>query len=65
MKRPYKVKAGMAVGLLAVLVSLAMFSLYLPGSAAALVWPYEWAMIIAWSGLGLLLYLMSGVKGSR
>jgi hypothetical protein len=33
-----------------------MISLYLPGMPAALAWPQEWMMVIAWFGAGSLLY---------
>ena len=31
--------------------------LFMPGMPAALVWPYEWLILIAWWGLGLVLVL--------
>jgi len=34
-----------------------MCALYLPGSPAALLWPYECALILLWSGAGLALYI--------
>ena len=57
--RPYKVPFGSLVGTLALLLSFGLGLLYLPGSPAALVWPQEWAIVIAWSVLGGLLYLSS------
>ncbi|MSR10596.1 MAG: amino acid permease [Gammaproteobacteria bacterium] len=57
--RPYKVPFGNLVGTLALLLSFGLGLLYLPGSPAALVWPQEWAIVIAWSVLGGLLYLSS------
>lgn len=57
MPRPFKVPQGSIVGLTAVALSVGMCALYLPGSPAALLWPYEWALILLWSGAGLALYI--------
>ena len=54
--RPYKVPFGQFVGSLALVLAIAMTLLYLPGSPAALLWPQEWVIIIAWIILGGLLY---------
>ena len=56
MPRPFKVPQGSIVSLTAVALSVGMCALYLPGSPAALLWPYEWALILLWSGAGLALY---------
>jgi hypothetical protein len=34
--------------------------LYLPWSPAALAWPQEWAIIIAWCALGYVFHRLSG-----
>jgi amino acid transporter len=57
MPRPFKVPQGSIVGLTAVALSAGMCALYLPGSPAALLWPYEWALILFWSGAGVALYI--------
>lgn len=54
--RPYKVPFGQFVGSLALVLAIGMTLLYLPGSPAALLWPQEWVIIIAWIILGGLLY---------
>ncbi len=59
MDRPYKVRAGQAVGRIALVLSLAIAILYMPGSPAALVWPYEWAIFLGWSLFGATLYLFA------
>ena len=41
MSRPYKVKHGKLVGTIAVIMCVVLAIMYLPGSPAALVWPYE------------------------
>lgn len=55
MARPFKVRQGMAVGVVAVLLSLGLIALYLPGSPSALA-PVEWTLFLGWMGLGLVLY---------
>lgn len=57
MARPYRVPAGRLVGWGAVVLSLGLASLYMPGSPAALVWPQEWGMLAAWTGLGVLFFI--------
>ena len=52
MPRPYKVSHGRLIGTAALVLSLGIALLYLPGSPAALTWPYEWAIVIAWVLLG-------------
>ncbi|WP_110669626.1 APC family permease [Salinicola halophilus] len=55
MPRPYRVSCGIAVGVLAVLMSLGMLFAYLPGSPSALV-PVEWLIFGMWMVGGLVLY---------
>lgn len=59
LERPFKVKNYKLVGWGAILISVAFIMLYLPGSPSALVWPYEWGMILAWCVLGLVLAAMT------
>ncbi len=56
MPRPYRVAAGNWVGGAALLMSLAIGWLYMPGSPAGLVWPYEWAIVGGWAALGILVF---------
>ncbi len=55
MPRPYVVRHGIITGRAALALSLGIALLYLPGSPAALVWPYEWLIVIAWILLGALM----------
>jgi len=55
MPRPYHVGAGKLVGVLAVLLSLGMTCLYLPGSPSALT-TTEWSIFGGWMIAGLVLY---------
>lgn len=60
MPRPYRVKNGRLVGVLALVLSLSVAMLYLPWSPAALTWPQEWVIVIAWSALGYAFHRLSG-----
>lgn len=57
--RPYKVRRGRLIGTTALVLSLAIASLYLPISPAALIWPYEWLIVIAWVLLGAIMLRMA------
>jgi APA family basic amino acid/polyamine antiporter len=59
MERPYRVRNGKPVGYLALGLSIAFASLYLPWSPAALIWPHEWLIVIGWCVLGLLFHWLS------
>lgn len=56
MPRPFRLPAGRTMGVLAVLGSCALLTLYLPWSPSALIWPEEWLMVLAWAGLGVLVW---------
>ena len=55
MPRPYVVRNGRFIGTAALVLSLGVALLYLPGSPAALVWPYEWLIVIVWIVLGAIM----------
>jgi amino acid transporter len=57
MERPYRVSYGALVGWLALSMSCLLLLVYLPGTPAALVWPYEWGIVIGWSAFGLVMWL--------
>jgi len=57
MPRPFLVPYGNAVGWSALILACGIVLLYMPGSPAALVWPYEWAIAGGWTLLGLGFYL--------
>lgn len=59
MERPYRVKHGKPVGVIALVLSLGICALYLPWSPSSLVWPAEWAIVFSWCALGLVLVLIS------
>ena len=62
LERPFRVKYGKAVGYGAIVLSAALLSAYLPWSPSALIWPYEWLMILVWSVLGGLLFFAYRAK---
>jgi APA family basic amino acid/polyamine antiporter len=37
--------------------------LYMPGSPAALIWPQEWGIVLAWTILGGILYGIARKRG--
>ena len=62
LERPYKVPFGYFIGTLALILSMGLAFLYMPGSPSALLWPQEWIIIIGWSLLGALLFLVTRKK---
>jgi amino acid transporter len=58
MPRPFRLRHGRLIGWLAVLGSLGLLVLYLPGSPSALQWPVEWGLVLLWFAGGLVLYRM-------
>lgn len=64
MVRPYSVKHARPVGWAALLLSIAIAFLYLPWSPAALVWPWEWLIVLGWSLLGVAMLLLAPQKGT-
>lgn len=61
MARPFKVRQGKLVGVLAVLLSLGLTAMYLPGSPSALS-AIEWAIFAGWMMIGLALYAWSRTR---
>jgi amino acid transporter len=65
MQRPFKVRYGRAVGWIALLLSVGLLNLYLPWSPAALIWPYEWAMVLGWVFLGAVFYRRKQIPSAQ
>ncbi len=59
MERPFKVRHWRFVGYSAFTLSCCLGLLYLPGSPSGLLWPYEWAMVLGGSLVGLAFYINS------
>ncbi len=62
MPRPFKLPFGNLFGYLAILVVAVLALAYLPFSPAALAWPFEWLLLLAWFALGLPLYFYATAK---
>ena len=65
LERPYKVRYGKFVGISALVLSIGLGLLYLPGSPAALIWPQEWGIVLAWAILGGILYSFARKSGGE
>ncbi len=65
MARPFRAGRRAAVGWIALLLSVAMATLYFPGSPAALLWPNEWLIVIGWAVLGLVLFATGRQRQAR
>ncbi|MCD5406198.1 MAG: APC family permease [Desulfotomaculum sp.] len=59
-ERPYKVKCGKLVGVLAALLSFGMMILYMPTAPAALGWP-EWLIVLGWTALGVVFFVWAKI----
>jgi len=53
--RPYRAPLGKTTGYAALILSVGLIFLYLPGSPSALAWPQEWGIILFWVILGFVL----------
>ena len=62
MPRPYRAGRGQTAGWLALAASVGIGLLFLPGSPAALVWPYEWIIVGGWTALGVVLALIARLQ---
>ncbi|MEQ6916264.1 hypothetical protein [Halomonas aquatica] len=61
MERPFRVRRGKTVGAPAVILSVALIGMYLPGSPSALSF-IEWCIFAGWMLLGLALYAWSRAR---
>ncbi len=65
MPRPFRVRHPRLVGVGAFVLTIALLGAYLPGSPSALIWPYEWGIILTWAALGVVLFFSYGAKPPR
>lgn len=61
MPRPYKVENWRFTGIAAFVLSCSIGMLFMPFSPAALIWPYEWAIVGGWwlAGIAMMLFTSS------
>ncbi len=59
LERPFKIKAGPLVGVLAVVVALFFISLYLPLYSPTPLQPIEWSLAGGWIVLGIILFVIN------
>lgn len=59
MHRPFRLGGGTVLGWIAVILSIGVGILYMPGMPSSLIWPYEWVIILLWAVLGVILYKIS------
>jgi amino acid transporter len=64
LERPYKTPFGFATGVVALVLSIGLVFLYLPGSPSALIWPQEWGIILFWVVLGAILYALARLRNT-
>lgn len=64
MHRPFRLNSGKPIGWAAVIMSIGIGILYMPGMPSALVWPSEWIIIVIWAILGIVFYKMTVTKDS-
>ena len=57
--RPYKVPCGRFAGAIALITTILIGMLYLPGSPSALLWPQEWFIVLVWVLSGAILYRLA------
>ena len=63
--RPFRLRMPRTVAWTAIVLGAALLCLYLPGSPSALVWPYEWSIVLAWSVVGAVVWFFRVRRGSR
>lgn len=61
MERPFHLKGGSTIGVVALIMSIGVMVLYMPGMPSALHAP-EWTIIVVWAILGFILYNISMKK---
>jgi amino acid transporter len=62
MPRPYRVRYGTFVGYTALVLSIGMMMLYLPGSPSALVWPQEWVILLGGAAIGAVFFIWARIS---
>lgn len=55
MERPFRTPGGVPTGIVAIVLATGLGAMFLPGMPAALVWPYEWLILLGWVAVGAFL----------
>lgn len=61
MVRPFRIPQGKIVGMIAIVLGLGLFVLYLPGMPAALS-GLEWSIFLGWTALGIVFFAYESMK---
>lgn len=64
MLRPYKIKRWRFIGIGSIVLCFGLSMMYMPHMPSALTWPYEWAIVLIWVLLGIVLYF-GAKKGTK
>ncbi|MDW5470542.1 APC family permease [Staphylococcus equorum] len=56
LERPYRIRNGKAVGIIAIVLSVLFLIIYLPGMPSSLAWPSEWLIVLVWYFIAFVLY---------
>ncbi|WP_114604170.1 APC family permease [Staphylococcus sp. EZ-P03] len=62
LERPYRIKNGKIVGIIAVILSILFIIIYLPGMPSSLIWPAEWLIVFGWYLIAAVLYYIQKRK---
>jgi amino acid transporter len=65
LRRRYIIRHGRMVGSLAVIIAVFFLFWYTPFSPSALLWPYEWALVLSWIVIGIILLICSKVADRK
>lgn len=65
LERPYRIKNGRVVGIIAIILSILFIVIYLPGMPSSLAWPSEWLIVIVWYFIAFVLYFTQKRKATN
>lgn len=65
LSRRYTIRNGRMVGTFAMVIAAFFLFWYMPFSPIALLWPYEWGLVLAWILIGIILLTYSKIKDRK
>ena len=65
LERPFKAPGGRALGIFALILSLALLALYLPISPSGLKWPHEWGLVVGWFAIGAVFFFAAPIRQGK